>query len=575
VYTFSSDGTLAVATGKHRIYNDTGVTLTITGTRASVGTAPTGATLIVDVTKNGTTIFTTQANRPTIAISGFTAVGGTPQVTAWAAGEYLTVDVDQVGSSVAGADLTVQVEVGGGGGGGVTSVAGRTGVVVLANTDISGLGNSSTKNVGTTTGTVAAGDDGRFASSPVTSVAGRTGAVVLANTDVSGLGNASTKNVGTTTGTVAAGNDSRFSGGSGVGTGQNALTGWFHVDGYGADPTGSANCNTAFANVMTDVNAAGGGTVYCPGIYATTASIVIAHDNVQLLGSMQGPSGINYTGSGAAISSDPAAIRRAGGVSHLRVQCMTAGATALKLDNAYRWVCQGSKFESQNGTTGIGIDIVGNTSKSCYFNQFYSCDALASLASVRMNDNVNGCEFYGGVFEGAGYSLWMLGTNSAMGTNMFNGVGIQGTGANSSGVLVQIGTSGSAYACSYNMFNNCRFETNATTTIVNAPLAYYNMIIGGSMANSVTIVNNASPSYAGPMVLLHANGGLRFNQQIYTPWVVTDWINAGIVQATPVATGSRQSASSVGAGGQSYDSTLGKPIWSNGSVWKDAAGTTV
>src|ERR1019366_1569812 len=264
--------------------------------------------------------------------------------------------------------------------------------------------------------------------------------------------------------------------------------------------------------------------------------------NVQLLGSMQGPSGINYTGSGAAISSDPAAIRRAGGVSHLRVQCMTAGATALKLDNAYRWVCQGSKFESQNGTTGIGIDIVGNTSKSCYFNQFYSCDALASLASVRMNDNVNGCEFYGGVFEGAGYSLWMLGTNSAMGTNMFN---------------------------------SCRFETNATTTIVNAPLAYYNMIIGGSMANSVTIVNNASPSYAGPMVLLHANGGLRFNQQIYTPWVVTDWINAGIVQATPVATGSRQSASSVGAGGQSYDSTLGKPIWSNGSVWKDAAETTV
>jgi hypothetical protein len=24
-----------------------------------------------------------------------------------------------------------------------------------------------------------------------------------------------------------------------------------------------------------------------------------------------------------------------------------------------------------------------------------------------------------------------------------------------------------------------------------------------------------------------------------------------------------------------YDTTLGKPIWSNGTVWKDAAGTTV
>ena len=41
------------------------------------------------------------------------------------------------------------------------------------------------------------------------------------------------------------------------------------------------------------------------------------------------------------------------------------------------------------------------------------------------------------------------------------------------------------------------------------------------------------------------------------------------------ATGSRPSASTVGAGAQWYDTTLSKPIWSNGTVWKDAAGTTV
>jgi hypothetical protein len=41
------------------------------------------------------------------------------------------------------------------------------------------------------------------------------------------------------------------------------------------------------------------------------------------------------------------------------------------------------------------------------------------------------------------------------------------------------------------------------------------------------------------------------------------------------ATGSRPSAASVSAGAQFYDTTLGKPIWSNGTVWKDAAGTTV
>jgi hypothetical protein len=40
-------------------------------------------------------------------------------------------------------------------------------------------------------------------------------------------------------------------------------------------------------------------------------------------------------------------------------------------------------------------------------------------------------------------------------------------------------------------------------------------------------------------------------------------------------TGTRPTASSQGVGAMLYDSTLGKPIWSNGTVWKDAAGTTV
>jgi hypothetical protein len=42
-----------------------------------------------------------------------------------------------------------------------------------------------------------------------------------------------------------------------------------------------------------------------------------------------------------------------------------------------------------------------------------------------------------------------------------------------------------------------------------------------------------------------------------------------------VATGSRPTAASAGAGAMIYDTTLSKPIWSNGTVWKDAAGTTV
>jgi hypothetical protein len=108
-FVFSAAGELATNTGAHRIYNDTGVPLTIRAVRASVGTAPTGAAVVVDAHKNGVTIFTTQANRPSIAAAGFTAKVTNQDVTAFADGEYLTVDVDQVGSTVAGADLTVQI----------------------------------------------------------------------------------------------------------------------------------------------------------------------------------------------------------------------------------------------------------------------------------------------------------------------------------------------------------------------------------------------------------------------------------------------------------------------------------
>ena len=107
---FSLTGNVSVATGKHRLYNDTGVSLTIRSVRASVGTAPTGASLIVDVNKGGTSIFTTQSNRPTIAVGANTS-GKVSAIntTSVADGEYLTIDCDQVGSTVSGADLTVAV----------------------------------------------------------------------------------------------------------------------------------------------------------------------------------------------------------------------------------------------------------------------------------------------------------------------------------------------------------------------------------------------------------------------------------------------------------------------------------
>jgi hypothetical protein len=101
VFTMSRSGTLTAVAGTARLYLSGSYTLL--DYRVSVGTAPTGASLIVD----GTTLFTTQGNRPTIAASGFLGTTTAPDVSTFVSGDYITIDVDQVGSTIAGADLTV------------------------------------------------------------------------------------------------------------------------------------------------------------------------------------------------------------------------------------------------------------------------------------------------------------------------------------------------------------------------------------------------------------------------------------------------------------------------------------
>ena len=105
------NGALTVSTDVYRWFNNTGRTMTIKAVWISVGTAPTGSNILVDVNINGTTIFTTQANRPVIAATGFYSVRTTNMnITALTDGSYLTFDIDQIGSTVAGSNLIVTVE---------------------------------------------------------------------------------------------------------------------------------------------------------------------------------------------------------------------------------------------------------------------------------------------------------------------------------------------------------------------------------------------------------------------------------------------------------------------------------
>jgi hypothetical protein len=107
VATFGTAGVLTTQVGVGRFLFP--LSAKIVSAIMAVNTAPTGASIICDVNKNGTTIFTTQANRPAIAATSFASSAAVPDVTTFAIGDYLTVDIDQVGSTIAGADLVLQV----------------------------------------------------------------------------------------------------------------------------------------------------------------------------------------------------------------------------------------------------------------------------------------------------------------------------------------------------------------------------------------------------------------------------------------------------------------------------------
>lgn len=102
---FTISGTIYVATGALQIPVPFNCELASIVMR--LATAPTGAAAIVDVNYDGTTIFGTQANRPTVAISGNTAAVGAASVTAFTGGNhYWSFDIDQVGSTIAGSYLS-------------------------------------------------------------------------------------------------------------------------------------------------------------------------------------------------------------------------------------------------------------------------------------------------------------------------------------------------------------------------------------------------------------------------------------------------------------------------------------
>jgi len=103
-----SDETTALTTGTNKVRFRMPYAFTLTAVRASVNTAPVGATLTIDINESGSTILSTKitidANETTSTTASTAPVISDSSL---ADDSIIGIDIDQVGSSTAGAGLKV------------------------------------------------------------------------------------------------------------------------------------------------------------------------------------------------------------------------------------------------------------------------------------------------------------------------------------------------------------------------------------------------------------------------------------------------------------------------------------
>jgi hypothetical protein len=103
-----SDETTALTAGTAKVTFRMPFAMTLTAVRASVNTAPTGSTLVVDINESGSTILSTKLSIDASEKTSVTAAtAAVISDTGLADDAEITIDIDQVGSTIAGAGLKV------------------------------------------------------------------------------------------------------------------------------------------------------------------------------------------------------------------------------------------------------------------------------------------------------------------------------------------------------------------------------------------------------------------------------------------------------------------------------------
>lgn len=152
-------------------------------------------------------------------------------------------------------------------------------------------------------------------------------------------------------------------------------------------------------------------------------------------------------------------------------------------------------------------------------------------------------------------------SGSSCGCKVEAGTGIAVTGVGSSSAPYVITNTAGTLAESFGVTDTP--SLNLTLAGAGTPLNPFNL--SGVVTLALTSLSDVNDPEGAPvagetLIWVGSGGGAHWEFQR---------------QFRSFTTAGRSTAASAGAGGTYYDTTLGKPAWSTGAVWKDAAGTTI
>lgn len=325
---------------------------------------------------------------------------------------------------------------------------------------------------------------------------------------------------------------------------------------------------------------------------------------------LQGSS-ITYTGTGALFTGTSGTRTYSSRIENVYLSGPGKTSTAVGVD-----LVDVSMF-SMSGVTmtawGVAIKHRSAIAGGAVYNHFR--DAVINNCGTGVqfgNSGSNGSRWYGVKFGGCDIAADVTDSNE----NNFHACQFE---VNTTGIYINSTAAGSA---DNNSIINCRFESNTTAWNIASANVRDTLVIGPAAFGTYTVIDNGtrtttlggSQAWATKSAVGIANGSWRFDRYINAPagtyaMVVRDSATGsgnpvtlrveterstgsfiqgsrggvvyfearadGVLRSGAGVTGSRPAIAGVPAGGMYFDTTLGKPVWSNGTAWILADGTVV